>query len=235
MKALSTRAPGFYGTYASHKGYSTPQVGPKQIRRFDAEIWEPAQCRPDMAVLEIGCGTGAFLAYLRAKGVSRLLGIDHDPALAEVVPAEVRADFACRDAHDVLADPALGPFDRVVMLDVLEHFTPEEAQRLLQAVAARLAPGGRMVIKVPNMGAPWGMQYQFGDLTHRTAFSPIAIRQLADAAGFGPPLIYAQRQGSRRRMITDSLVHRFLSWALLTPPEFWSANLYAVLPLKPSP
>ncbi len=230
---MNERAPGFYGTYASHKAYATPEIGPKQIRRFDAEIWHPAACQPGMSFLEIGCGTGAFLAYLRAKGVTRLVGIDHDPALAEVVPLAVRGDFTCRDAHDVLTDTTLGPFDRVVMLDVLEHFPPEEGLHLLQAVRARLVPGGRVVIKVPNAGCPWGLQYQFGDLTHRTAFSPIALRQLADAAGFAPPAIHAQRQGSRRRMITDAVVHRLLSWALLTPPEFWSANLYAVLEVKP--
>ena len=92
-----------------------------------------------------------------------------------------------------------------------------------------------MVVKVPNAGGPWGLQYQFGDLTHRTAFSPISLRQLADAAGYAPPLIYAQRQGSRRRMVTDALVHGFLSWALLNPPEFWSANLYAVFSLRAEP
>ncbi len=230
---MTEPAPGFYGTYASHKGYATPEIGPKQIKRFDAEIWRPAECGADMSFLEIGCGTGALLAYLRQKGVTRLLGIDHDPALAEVVPATVRSDFQCRDAHDVLSDAAQGPFDRVVLLDVLEHFSPEEALRLLQSIRGRLGPGGRVVVKVPNAGCPWGLQYQFGDLTHRTAFSPIALRQLADAAGYAPPLVYGQRQGSKRRMITDALVHRFLSWALLNPPEFWSANLYAVLAVKP--
>ena len=229
---MTESAPGFYGTYASHKGYTTPVVGPKQIKRFDAEIWGPAACDSAMSFLEIGCGTGAFLAYLRAKGVHHLLGIDHDPALAVVVPEAIRDRFSCRDAHDLLADPTQGPFDRVVMLDVLEHFTPEDARHLLQSVRGRLKPGGKVVIKVPNAGAPWGLQYQFGDLTHRTAFSPISLRQLADAAGYGAPLILAQRQGSRRRMITDALVHRFLSWALLTPPEFWSANLYAIFPLR---
>ena len=228
-------APGFYGTYASHKGYATPQLGPKQIRRFDAEIWRPAACESGMSFLEIGCGTGLFLAYLKAKGVDQLSGIDHDPALAVVIPEAVRDRFSCRDAHDLLADPAQGPFDRVVMLDVLEHFPPEDACRLLQSIRGRLTPGGKVVVKVPNAGSPWGLQYQFGDLTHRTQFSPIALRQLADAAGYGRPLIYAQRQGSRRRMVSDALVHRFLSWALLTPPEFWSANLYAVFPMRVGP
>lgn len=230
---MNQSAPGFYGTYASHKGYATPNVGPKQIIRFDAEIWGPAACGSEHSFLEIGCGTGAFLAYLRGKGVTRLLGIDHDPALAAVIPEAARGDFACRDVWSVLADQSLGPFDRVVLLDVLEHFEAEAALRLLQAVGGRLAPGGRVVIKVPNAGCPWGLPYQYGDLTHRTAFAPIALRQLADAAGFAPPLIYGQRQGSRRRMITDAVLHRVLSWALLNPPEVWSANLYAILQVKP--
>lgn len=230
---MNQRAPGFYGTYASHKGYVTPQVGPKQVARLDAEIWGPAECSPSHSFLEIGCGTGAFLAYLRGKGVRRVLGIDHDPALAKVIPEAARDDFICRDVWEVLADESLGRFDRIVLLDVLEHFEASDALRLLQSLRGRLADGGRVVIKVPNAGSPWGLPYQYGDLTHRTAFAPISVRQLADAAGFAAPLLYGQRQGSTRRRLTDALVCRLLSWALLNPPEIWGANLYAVLQVKP--
>jgi SAM-dependent methyltransferase len=228
---LNITAPGFYGTYASYKGYQSPLIGAKLIRRLDAEIWRPAACDPSMSFLEIGCGTGAFLGYLRAKGVGRLLGIDHDPALAGVLPVTVRDAFACRDAFDLLADPRVGPYDRVVLLDVLEHFSAEDGARLLAAVRACLAPGGRVVLKVPNAASPWGLSYQYGDLTHCTAFTPLSIRQLADSAGFGAVALHAPQQGSRRRRFTDALVNRVLSWALLTPPEMWSANLYAVLSL----
>ncbi len=229
---MNQRAPGFYGTYASYKGYVTPQVGPKQVGRFNQEIWEPAQCSPSHSFLEIGCGTGAFLAYLHGKGVRRVLGIDHDPALAKVIPEVARNDFVCRDVWEVASDESLGRFDRIVLLDVLEHFEASEALRLLQSLRGRLAEDGRLVIKVPNAGSPWGLPYQYGDLTHRTAFAPISMRQLADAAGFAPPLLYGQRQGSRRRRITDAVVCRLLSWALLNPPEIWSANFYAVLQVK---
>ena len=224
---MQETAPGFYGSYASYKNYQTPNLGPKEARRFDAEIWHPAACASTMRFLEIGCGTGAFLAYLAAKGVSDFLGIDHDPALAEVVPAGIRDRFRCGDLWQALeAGPA---FDRVVALDVLEHFSAEEALRLLAAIRNRLCPGGRVVLKLPNAACPWGLQYQFGDLTHRTAFTPASLRQLANAAGLGVVAVYGQRQGSRRRLVTDALVHRLLSWALLTPPELWTANFYAVL------
>lgn len=225
----TTSCTGFYSSYADYKGYRTPQVGRKEIARFDAEIWKPAQCAPGHAFLEIGCGTGAFLAYLAGKQVERFHGIDHDPALAEVVPPQVREHFSCRDVWEALADPELGPFDRVVVLDVLEHFTPEEAARLLTALKPRLAAGARVVVKVPNASSPWALQWQFGDLTHRTAFTPLSLRQVAGFAGFDLAAIWPQRQGSRRRMLTDALVHRFLSWALLNPPPLWSANLYGML------
>ncbi|MBF0561591.1 MAG: class I SAM-dependent methyltransferase [Alphaproteobacteria bacterium] len=219
----------FYRAYASYKRYHTPVLGAKQRRRFDAEVWLPAECTPAMTYWEIGCGTGAFLSYLGGRGVREFVGIDHDPALASIIPSDVSSRFVCIDVWEALVSPRFSGFDRVVMLDVLEHFPPEVALRLLTAVREHLAPGGKIILKVPNAGCPWGLTYQFGDLTHRTAFSPPSLRQLADAAGFGVAKIYPQRQGSFRRMITDALVHRFLSWALLSPPEFWSANLYAVL------
>lgn len=219
----------FYQSYATYKRYETPGLGRKQIARFDAEVWEPAGFTPQCRVLELGCGTGAFLAYLHAKGVTRMVGVDHDPALAQVVPPQVRQAFVCADVWDVLADRALGGFDRVALFDVLEHFPADDALRLLRELRQRLEPGARVILKVPNAASPWALQYQFGDLTHRTAFTPLSLRQLADAAGYDAVRVYPQRQGSRRRMVTDALVHRFLSWALLTPPEFWSANMYAVL------
>lgn len=219
----------FYQSYATYKRYETPQVGRKQIARFDAEVWQPAQFDTQCQVLELGCGTGAFLDYLKTKGVTRIVGVDHDPTLARVVPESVRDCFHCADLWTALADESLGSFDRVALFDVLEHFTADDALRLLQTLKKRLRPQARLILKVPNAACPWALQYQFGDLTHRTAFTPLSLRQLADAAGFDAVSVYPQRQGSRRRMLTDALVHRFLSWALLTPPEFWSANMYAVL------
>lgn len=226
---MTTSYTGFYSSYADYKGYQTPQVGRKEIARFDAEIWYPAQCSPYDSFLEIGSGTGAFLAYLATKKVTRFQGLDHDPALAEVVPEAVRGNFSCRDVWDLLADAESGPFDRVVLLDVLEHFTPEDATRLLETLRPRLNEGARVVVKVPNASSPWALQWQNGDLTHRTAFTPLSLKQLAVQSGYDLAAAWPQRQGSRRRMVTDALVHRFLSWALLNPPPLWSANFYGML------
>jgi SAM-dependent methyltransferase len=219
----------FYESYAAFKGYSTPGLSGKDIARFDAEIWVPGGFAPGMRVLELGCGTGQFLAYLAAKGVTDLTGVDHDPELGPVIPPEVRESFICGDIGKWLGDTAdEPPFDRIVLLDVLEHFTPADGFRLMSAMADRLAPGGRILVKVPNAGSPFGLTYQFGDLTHLTAFNAISLEQMATAAGLSVERLYDQHRGSRRRRVTDAMVRKFLSWALLVPPPLWGANLYGI-------
>ncbi len=196
---------------------------------FDAEIWYPAQCSPYDSFLEIGCGNGDFLAYLAGRKATRFHGIEPDGALAATIPAALRGHACSRDVWELLADEEAGPFDRVIVRDGVESLPPAEAMRLLDALRPRLNEGARVVLRVPNMASPWALQRQFGDLTHRTAFTPQSLGRLADAAGFELASVWPQRRGSRRRRLTDALVHRFLSWALLEPPPVWSAHFYGML------
>jgi len=222
----------FYASYSAYKNYQPVTLGSKDIRRLDAEIWVPAAFRTDMRCLELGAGTGQFLAYLAHKGVQDFHGLDHDEALQAVLAPELRDRFTCQDLWQFLADDTAAPWDRIVLLDVLEHFSAEEGFRLISSLKSILSDTGKIIIKVPNGASPWGMSYQHGDLTHKTAFSPESLRQLATACELQVDRIYDQRRGSRRRMLTDALVHKFLSWALLTPPPLWGANLYCILSAK---
>ena len=220
----------FQATYGLFKDYATPQLAAKHMRRLDAQFWTPAACTADMAVLEVGCGTGLFLAYLHEKGVADFLGIDRDAALSAHVPAVVAGNFRAVDVWEFLDAGAEGrTFDRIALFDVLEHFLPADGARLLERLVAVLRPGGRMVIKVPNMASPWGATYQYGDLTHAAAYTPDSLRQLAVAAGWRVSAVHSLDEGSPLRRMTDGLLHRVLSRLLLTPPEIWSANFLAVL------
>ena len=220
----------FQATYGQFKDYATPRLTAKHVRRLDAQFWTPGAGTVDMAVLEVGCGTGLFLAYLHEKGVTEFLGIDRDGALAPHIPATVAGNFRAVDVWAFLDAGAEGrSFDRIALFDVLEHFPPADGVRLLEGLAAVLRPGGRVVVKVPNMGSPWGAAYQYGDLTHAAAYTPDSLRQLAVAAGYRVTAVHPHHEGSPVRRITDGLLHRVLSRLLLTPPEIWSANFIAVL------
>ncbi len=224
----------FYGTYARFKDYAVPRLQAKHVARFDREFWEPTACTPDKAVLEVGCGTGLFLAYLREKGVTDFLGIDRDPAVADHLPPGIAGNFRAIDVEAFLAGGADGRrFDRVALFDVLEHFTPEDGVRLLRSLASVLNPDARLLIKVPNMASPWGGQFQYGDLTHKAAYNPTSMRQLAEAAGYQCTHVLPHLLGSPTRQVLDRLVHGTLGRLLMTPPEIWSANFFAVLRTRP--
>ena len=91
-----------------------------------------------------------------------------------------------------------------------------------------LCEDGKVIIKVPNASSPWGINHQFGDLTHKTAYNGESLRQLAVACELTVDSVYGQRRGTRRRMFTDAVLHKFLSWALLNPPPIWGANVYCI-------
>ena len=214
----------FYDSYAATKAYTTPDLNAKHIKRFTDEVWTPADVRPTMRCLEIGCGTGHFLSFLDHMGVGDFQGIDLDPALADVIPAHVKNRFQVADAHDFLKSDSGAPFERIFMFDVFEHFTKEDGLALLLALKKRLSKNGKIVLKMPNAGSPWGLQFQFGDL----------IRQMSIAAGLRLERCYPHLLGSRGRRRTDALVQAILNKLIASPPEIWEGNFYAILSADPS-
>lgn len=223
----------FYDSYGAFKDYAAPHLKANEAKRFDAQFWRPAGCNPEMSFLELGCGTGLFLVYLVEKGCRDFLGIDHDPQLKEWIPESLADHYQQADISEFIANGAGGRrFDRIALFDVLEHFAPEDGRQLLQGLAGLLNPGGRIVIRVPNNASPWGQQYQQGDLTHRAAYTPGSLRQLAVAAGLECQACHPVVQGSPRRQFTERIVHGFLRWALVAPPEIWTPNFVAVLAIR---
>ncbi len=101
-------------------------------------------------VLDAGCGTGYGTHLLGAvAGVQRVLGVDRDAqaiAWARRFYAGPRVGFRRADLLSARL-VALGLFDRIVCLEVLEHL--ERPERLLQLLDRCLAPGGRLVVSTP--------------------------------------------------------------------------------------
>ncbi len=219
-----------YDHYGTYKNYTTPVVNSKHLRKFDRDVWLPLACQKEMTFLEVGCGTGLFLLYLHKKGAKTFLGLDQDQKLDSVIPADVRDHFECGDIWTYLEKSAQETkFDRILLLDVIEHFTAEQAVELLKAFDSKLNRDGKVLLKTPNAGSPWGLQFQHGDLTHKTAFTPDSMRQLAAASGYHCEKTYPHYLGSPSRQRKDRLFHWFISKFVATPPEIWTANFYTIL------
>jgi len=219
----------FYQSYAAYKGYQMPVVKAKHVRWYDREFWLPAGCTAELSILELGSGTGEFLSYLKQKGATRFQGVEQDADAVAVMEVGLAEHVHVGDIFDFLENGNTGDgFDRVVMLDVLEHFSPGDGVRLLEKISGVLTPGGMVVARVPNMGSPWGGIHQFADLTHKTGYTAKSLEQLGLAAGFEPVAFVPYRRGSPIRRLTEDTLHWLLSKMLTVSPGVWTANIIVI-------
>ena len=118
-------------------------------QRKDVVPLLPASCS---RVLEIGCGAGVFRGNLPSQ--VEYWGVE---------PSSVAADHARRVLDKVFVGiyeqfedqlPANG-FDLIVCNDVIEHMPDHDA--FLRSIKAKLAPGGCLVLSVPNVRYVWNL------------------------------------------------------------------------------
>ena len=86
-----------------------------------------------------------------------------------------------------------------------------------------------IVLRVPNAASPWGLQYQYNDLTHKAVYGPGSLQHLALAAGLKLVHRSSARRGSRTKRVLEDALHLFLDRILTEPPPLWGANMIMVL------
>lgn len=163
-----------YAGYEAWKGWTSYfQFDREEAEYFAGELRGiPLAGR---SVLEIGFGTGSFLAWARAQGASVAGAEINDRSLTEAARAGV--DLV-DPAIERIANGNRGRFDVVVGFDVFEHFEADEVHRRIRAVETMLKPGGHVVLRFPNGQSPFGLVPQNGDVTHRIALSRQRMEQI---------------------------------------------------------
>lgn len=124
--------------------------------QVDLPAWERIAAGTTGPVLDLGCGTGRVAHHLARAGL-KVIGIERDPGIAadfNRVAGELDAEAMTGDVHDL--PKAVGPviFDLILgpqqLIQILGGATAR--RRLLEGVASRLAPGGRVAFAlVPSL------------------------------------------------------------------------------------
>jgi SAM-dependent methyltransferase len=140
------------------------------LTRTRANILRGLELRPDMKVLEIGCGNGPITRYL-GETCATVDSVEPMPARARVARLRTRdlpgVEVCVGTLDDVPAEPV---YDLVVVIGVLEYVgngtdDPEPYLRFLRQIHAVLKDGGALALAIEN---PVGAKYLAGAVEDHT-------------------------------------------------------------------
>jgi len=144
-------------------------------------------------IVDLACGAGAYLYYLRAAGYTNVSGVDVSPEQVELARRLGISGVRYRDLLAELRETDSGSVDAILMIDILEHLENNELFKVLDEVCRVLAHGGACVAHVPNAEGLYGMRVRYSDLTHERAFAPKSARQLFLTIGFNDVECFEER------------------------------------------
>jgi 2-polyprenyl-3-methyl-5-hydroxy-6-metoxy-1,4-benzoquinol methylase len=172
--------------------------------------------RPGGRLLEIGCGSGAFLARMRTLGWN-VFGVDPDPAAVSWGQRVHNLDLTC-GTWEQMGFPA-DSFDVITMNHVIEHV--HDPVGLLTECQRILRPGGNVILTTPNADS-WGHKMFAGDWRglepprHFMIFSTrnLQTQTLRSISRWARNLFVSSKKirNRGRRTFPDDILTRILGW-----------------------
>jgi SAM-dependent methyltransferase len=210
-------------------------------RALAAELAARAPAIAGQSVLEVGCAPGKWLVYYAERFGAAVEGVEYGDKGVAATRANLAAAGVGGDVHHAdFFEFAPRPYDLVLSLGFIEHF--DDTAAAFARHVEFLAPGGRLVIGVPNYRGLNRVVQRFSDPAHLAlhnlgAMEPGLYRRLAaehglevdsiaHVGGFDPIIIKIGRpavkpwiavEGRWRRLrAAERVNHRWASSYLLT-------------------
>jgi 2-polyprenyl-3-methyl-5-hydroxy-6-metoxy-1,4-benzoquinol methylase len=181
-------------------------------------------------ILDIGCGAGHFLCYLKKRGYTKLTGIDLSSDSIELCKKNITPTVQLADAFEYLVKKR-SIYSVISANDVLEHIPKERVIKFLELIYRALKPGGILLLRIPNMSNPFSIQMRYRDFTHECGFTEKSIYQVLYTAGFRDIQINASWTDKKSiKSHIRKIVLRKLFWFLggCNAPEILSCLLIVI-------
>lgn len=134
------------------------------------------------AILDVACGTGFFLYFLKKDGYTNIKGIDISAEQLEI-SRKMGIEVEKADLFEFLAGQP-EKFDMIVAFDIIEHLTKDEVMKFLDSIHGALKRGGTVLVGTVNAASPMAARTVFGDFTHETVFTPESLAQVMRVCDF---------------------------------------------------
>jgi 2-polyprenyl-3-methyl-5-hydroxy-6-metoxy-1,4-benzoquinol methylase len=195
MESINAKAPGLITSKDTNMqdslaaDYASKNEDYYNFPRPEMYKFLPASYR---TLLDVGCGRGAFGAFIRKQTKCEVWGVEPD---AECLPqAQTNLDKVLHGCFVPGMELPLNYFDCIVFNDVLEHML--DPVSALQFAASLLSKNGVIMASIPNIGhfptvwklivrGDWDYQERgILDKTHLRFYTRNSIRKLFEKAGF---------------------------------------------------
>ena len=175
----------FQGYYESfYKGLHQWRDYEKCSKGFAEWYYDCLPSNREAKILDIGCGDGKFLFFLRQHGYTNMEGLEMDSRLADLTVKRVSCPVHVVSDTLEFLDCNQNRYDAICMNDVLEHIPKSDTISFLAAVRESLMPGGNLVVNVPQVSGFTSLYCRYNDFTHETIFTEMSLRQVLLLARF---------------------------------------------------
>lgn len=164
-------------------------------------------------ILDIGCGMGDFLYYLKKKGYHNLMGVDISPEQVEYCKKNVIEEVELVEDVSSFLGGRSDRWDCIAMLDVIEHLPRGQVIPALAAVHEALKEGGTLLLSTGNLASATGPFLRYIDFTHESGFTENSLRQVLRAVGFSKINV----------MAPSRVIYSWRSWFLILMQKLWQA------------
>jgi len=218
----------YYLYQTQARGLLTSDSLQKQFKKL--AIWYGARLRhylPDSKTarcLDLPCGYGNFLYFLRSRGYKNIKGIDLDAnqiKLAKMLSLPVEEG----DVFNYLSSDN-SAYDCISSLDFIEHLNKDDALRFLELSFLKLKPGGVLILRAPCGDGPFGAHDAWNDLTHKWGMTSNLIRALLEMNGFERVVTLDERP-------QPTGIIEILRWLVFFPSKVCASAMCIGLGLRP--
>jgi cyclopropane fatty-acyl-phospholipid synthase-like methyltransferase len=173
----------YYSSIYERSNTFTEDEYEKTANHYEINFGEKLPRKMDARILEIGCGGGHFLYYLKKKGYTNYLGIDLSGDAVELCRERITSYVEKADAFSFLTNQE-NLFDAICSSDVIEHIPKDKILVFLTLVYNALKPSGILLLRLPNMSNPFALNGRYRDFTHECGYTEKSIFQVLYMSGF---------------------------------------------------
>ncbi len=135
-------------------------------RRFKMKVLDLSSIKDGDTIVDVGCGTGMFLALAKEKYPrAHLIGVDPDKKALAIARHRLTKNGGSVELHDAYAEsiPLQSASADVCVSSLAFHHMPDEVkEKAAEEIFRILKPGGRVIIADFGKGGNWLLRKVLG-------------------------------------------------------------------------